>query len=396
MKKLPLVSIIIPVYNGSNYISEAINSSLNQTYRNIEIIVVNDGSTDNTEEICLSYGDKIKYISKENGGVSTALNLGIKEMKGEYFSWLSHDDYHYPDKIEKQLNLCIKENVLMVFSGFDYLNENNKIKSSVNALDCYMYNQITSNYFGMLMNVLTMGVSLIHKSVFDLVGLFDESLRAAQDYVWFINATQATSQAYINESLGFIRDHQSRVTKVSNNVLLEQRNDANRDIMLNASDEVINSMYSEKFLFYLTFLSYYHELNELDREETIKLFNLNKNSRFEEVRSEIVCRINNLSKNSHKKLCVFGFGSRGKRLMTALKYLDIKIDYICDNNNQTIRDDFFGSEYLSVDEIRKIKNDVLVIVSPIMYQEIILQLKELGVNNIVSMNELYGAIFKKI
>ncbi len=392
----PLVTVVIPVYNGSNYVKDAIDSALNQTYKNIEIIVVNDGSKDNTEEICLSYGDKIRYFPKENGGVSTALNLGIKNMRGEYFSWLSHDDYHYPDKIEKQLNLCIKENVDMVFSGFDYLNESNKVKSSINALDYYTYNQITSNYFGMLMNVSSMGISLIHKSVFELVGLFDETLRAAQDYVWFIKATQATSQAYINESLGFIREHQSRVTKVSNNTLLEQRNDANRDIMLNSSDEVISSMYSEKFLFYLAFLSYYHELNDADRVEAIRLFNDNKNSRFGEVRSVIVSRISKLSNNTHKKICVFGFGSRGKRLMTSLKYLDIKIDYICDNNNQYIKDDFFGSEYLTVDELSKLKDDVLVVVSPLMYQEIISQLKELGVKNIVNMNELYGAIFKEI
>ena len=99
------VTIIIPVYNGSNYVREAIDSALAQTYKNIEILVVNDGSTDEgaTRDICLSYGDKITYYEKENGGVSTALNLGIEKMTGDYFSWLSHDDLYYPDKIEKQM-----------------------------------------------------------------------------------------------------------------------------------------------------------------------------------------------------------------------------------------------------------------------------------------------------
>lgn len=99
----PLVSIVIPVYNGENYLEEAIHSALNQSYENIEIIVVNDGSTDNTENIALKYKDKIKYFKKENGGVSSALNLGIKNMTGEYFSWLSHDDLYYEDKIERQI-----------------------------------------------------------------------------------------------------------------------------------------------------------------------------------------------------------------------------------------------------------------------------------------------------
>ena len=93
----PKVSVIIPVYNGSNYLSDAINSALSQTYSNLEIIIVNDGSSDNgkTKEIALSYGNKIKYIEKENGGVSSALNTGIKNMTGEYFSWISHDDIFY-------------------------------------------------------------------------------------------------------------------------------------------------------------------------------------------------------------------------------------------------------------------------------------------------------------
>ena len=103
MIKNPLVSIIIPVYNGSNYLKKAIDSALSQTYKNIEIIVVNDGSKDDgaTEQVALSYGDKINYYLKENGGVSSALNFGISKMKGDYFSWLSHDDEYTQTKIEK-------------------------------------------------------------------------------------------------------------------------------------------------------------------------------------------------------------------------------------------------------------------------------------------------------
>src|SRR5512138_2643726 len=104
-KVTPLVSIIMPVYNGSNYLKLAIDSALAQTYNNIEIIVINDGSNDNgsTEAIAKSYGDKITYLSKENGGVATALNLGIKHSRGEYVSWLSHDDMYFENKIERQM-----------------------------------------------------------------------------------------------------------------------------------------------------------------------------------------------------------------------------------------------------------------------------------------------------
>ena len=88
----PKVSIIIPCYNGEKYLKNAIDSALSQSYENIEVIVVNDGSEDDTEKIALEYGKKIRYFKKKNGGVSSALNLGIKEMEGEYFSWLSHDE----------------------------------------------------------------------------------------------------------------------------------------------------------------------------------------------------------------------------------------------------------------------------------------------------------------
>ena len=129
--KNPLVSIIIPVYNGSNYLKKAIDSALNQTYSNIEIIVVNDGSTDEgkTEQIAKSYGSKIRYIKKENGGVSSALNEGIREMKGTYFSWLSHDDEYCADKIEKQIESLKKVNNprTVALCGTEFIDEKSNV-----------------------------------------------------------------------------------------------------------------------------------------------------------------------------------------------------------------------------------------------------------------------------
>lgn len=102
----PKVSIVIPVYNGSNYLAEAIESALAQTHRNLEVVVVNDGSSDDgaTRRVAERYADRVRYFEKPNGGVASALNYGIAEMTGEYFSWLSHDDLYLPDKIEVQLD----------------------------------------------------------------------------------------------------------------------------------------------------------------------------------------------------------------------------------------------------------------------------------------------------
>ena len=115
----PLVSIIIPVYNGSNYLEESINSALGQTYNEIEVLVINDGSNDNdlTHNIAVSYQKKIRYFRKQNGGVASALNFGISKMEGDYFSWLSHDDIYKPEKIEKQILFISKNKKINIVGG---------------------------------------------------------------------------------------------------------------------------------------------------------------------------------------------------------------------------------------------------------------------------------------
>ena len=176
----PLVSIIIPVYNGSNYLSQAINSALNQTYKNIEIIVVNDGSCDDnkTENLALSYGDKIRYIHKTNGGSSSALNVGIKNMRGEYFSWLSHDDVYLPEKISKQIDAieeCESKNVMVVSRATLIDENNNSLKGSnrkrpvglVKSLDALKWVSHGKGINGCAI--------LLPKGIIDNVGLLDEN-----------------------------------------------------------------------------------------------------------------------------------------------------------------------------------------------------------------------------
>jgi len=184
----PLVSIIIPVYNGEDYMREAIDSALAQTYSNFEVLVINDGSTDRTEEIALSYGDKIRYFKKENGGVSSALNKGIKEMKGYYFSWLSHDDAYAIDKIQKSMDAldnCADKNIL-VYCRNIHIDKNSKpIKNKNYTTDDRI--KLISWQEG-LSELFEMGAYggcnlLIPKTAFDICGDFDEELRFIQDVV---------------------------------------------------------------------------------------------------------------------------------------------------------------------------------------------------------------------
>lgn len=217
----PLVSIVIPVYNGSNYMREAIDSALAQTYKNVEIIVVNDGSTDGgkTEEIALSYGDKIRYIHKENGGVSTALNTGIANMKGEYFSWLSHDDKYLPEKIEKQVALLatVENKQTVALCGSRRIDKASEY-SSGEEQEKFPQKQIidsTEVLAYMFRNGSPNGCAfLLPKSVFEKCGTFDESMRFAQDfYMWLKIFIEGYPLIYERSCDSLVRVHSGQLTQ---------------------------------------------------------------------------------------------------------------------------------------------------------------------------------------
>lgn len=177
----PRITIVIPVYNGENYVEEAINSALSQTYKNIEVLIVDDGSKDKTEEICKKYKDKIKYIKKENGGVASALNVAIDNMSGEYFSWLSHDDLYFDDKIEKQVNFLshLNNKQVILFSNYILINENGRKLATIKINPQIYKNKKEYILLRGCINGITM---LIPKKAFLECGKFDELLRCTQDY----------------------------------------------------------------------------------------------------------------------------------------------------------------------------------------------------------------------
>ena len=177
---------------------EAIDSALAQTYPNIEIIVVNDGSNDNgvTESIALSYGNKIKYISKKNGGVSSALNAGIKVMAGDFFSWLSHDDVYSPDKIMSQIEILrnLDSDKLLGICGSKQIDSNSNVIASRlkkrNYLSNYGVGEIVpwaASLHALICQGSFNGCSfIIPKNAFVECGQFDETLRYCQDFLMWI------------------------------------------------------------------------------------------------------------------------------------------------------------------------------------------------------------------
>ena len=129
---MPKVSVIVPVYNVEQYIEKCLENLVNQTLDDIEIIVVNDGSTDNSETIInkylQKYSNKIKYLTKTNGGLSDARNYGMKYATGEYIAFLDSDDYADVTTYEKMYNKAIEENCDYVECNFIWEYENNQVK----------------------------------------------------------------------------------------------------------------------------------------------------------------------------------------------------------------------------------------------------------------------------
>jgi glycosyltransferase involved in cell wall biosynthesis len=170
----PLVSIIIPTYNYGHYLPEAIESALNQTYKNTEIIVVDDGSTDNTENIAKNY--PVKYIFQKNQGVSAAKNNGVKMSKGEFFVCLDADDKIAPEFITKTLILMEKPNVGFVRTGSIIYYEDLKIENVWMPRKPFSKYSLFAGWWGAL------GPVLIRRAAFDSLDYgFDINFKAFED-----------------------------------------------------------------------------------------------------------------------------------------------------------------------------------------------------------------------
>lgn len=203
----PRVSVVIPVYNGANYLAQAIDSALAQTYSDVEVLVINDGSRDggDTERIARRYGDQIRYVYKDNGGVASALNVGIREMTGEYLSWLSHDDVYHPDKIKVQVE-CLRESKnrdAVLYSAYTRIDADTMVlDDDVDAL--WSGDPFLDIFYTRIGGCTT----LVSRRCFDVVGLFNEQLPTTQDNEMWLRIFLAGFEfRFIPRALIQTRDH---------------------------------------------------------------------------------------------------------------------------------------------------------------------------------------------
>jgi len=193
------------VFNGTNYLREAIDSVLSQTYANSELIVVDDGSIDDTWTVIQSYGSRLCGIRKENGGVASALNCGIQKATGKYIAWLSHDDLFLPNKMESQVNFLQQfTRFKACYTDYYIIDENGNIITEVET-PWYPREQAIRALFGRAyMHGSTM---LIERTCFDRVGWFSERFRYTQDTEMWLRLLKEFEIGRVPEKLVKGRSH---------------------------------------------------------------------------------------------------------------------------------------------------------------------------------------------
>lgn len=173
-----LVSVIIPVYNGELYLKQAIDSIIAQTYQTIEIIVVDDGSIDNSKKIVSSY-PRIRYFFQENQGVAVARNRGIKEAKGEYIAFLDQDDLWTSNKLSLQLEYLLNNSQVDYVLGHQKLFLESGLEKPSWLNESYLHKETPAYLLAAL---------LCKKNLFDKVGIFNSEFKYGNDSDWFLRA----------------------------------------------------------------------------------------------------------------------------------------------------------------------------------------------------------------
>src|SRR5690349_11336244 len=176
-----LVSVVIPTYNTRRYVAEAVESALAQTYRPIEILVADDGSTDGTEVEMRRFGDAVRYLVQRNQGPAAARNLGIGTAQGEYVAFLDADDLWEPTKIAKQVAVMERDaRVGVVYCGIHRVDLQAGTTVTIVRDDPALRGDIRRML--LLRNRVVTSTLLIRRACFERAGLFDETLRWAEDW----------------------------------------------------------------------------------------------------------------------------------------------------------------------------------------------------------------------
>jgi len=208
------VAVIIPCYNSSKYIRKTLDSALNQNYKDLEIIAIDDGSADETKKILESYLPKIRILShpkNANLGQAASLNLGINETKSHLIAFLDSDDIWYPNKIEEQVKIFKKySDVGLVYTSGYVIDENDKILYNLFP-DDFQEENIRGEIL-LKCYLKTPSTVMVRREELKKIGLFKPYLRNGQDHDMWIRMSEVTKFYYIPNILAAYRKHPGQIS----------------------------------------------------------------------------------------------------------------------------------------------------------------------------------------
>ncbi|MCL4551930.1 MAG: glycosyltransferase [Candidatus Marsarchaeota archaeon] len=209
---MPRVSVIIPAYNCQRFIEETIESVFSQTYSDYEIIVVDDGSSDNTKDILQRYSDRVTYVYQENGGVSAARNRALALSRGEFIAFLDHDDLWIPEKLERQVSvLDSSPSAGLVYSDCYYIDANGSIIGKyTDYIEAFRGNVFRQLFICDFIPFLTV---LARRSAIDAVGYFKVGWAIAEDYDLLLRIARAYPVEYLSLPLAKYRKHSGNMSR---------------------------------------------------------------------------------------------------------------------------------------------------------------------------------------
>jgi glycosyltransferase involved in cell wall biosynthesis len=184
----PLISVVIPCYNQGQFLGDAVDSVLGQTYSRVEAIVVDDGATDHTPQVAMSYGDRIRYVRKENAGLPAARNTGILEAEGEYVLFLDADDYLAPEMLERVMEAADRSPTGAVFhGGWKYVNIAGIVfhQNPPQPIDADPFHALLAGYCPPCHSLV------VPRGALADVGLFDVGLRMNEDWDMWLRLAAA-------------------------------------------------------------------------------------------------------------------------------------------------------------------------------------------------------------
>lgn len=223
MENNALVSVIIPSYNCEIYIAQTIDSVLAQDYDPIEVLIIDDDSTDRTTEIVFGYGDQVRLVSKKNSGVCATRNRGLNEAKGQFICWMDHDDYWYPDKISRQVNAFAQhDDIGVVYSSF--MRWNSDAAGIFPNPDSYVrksfVDEFDPEYSGWIYHLFLLdchmltSTAMFRREVLEKCGAFDESLPYGEDWDLWLRISREYPFLKLNQSTTLYRQHEGQGSRM--------------------------------------------------------------------------------------------------------------------------------------------------------------------------------------